>query len=70
MRLFEATTGRLFCPCHQSVFDALRGAEPIDGPATRPLPQLPLTVDAEGHLAATGDFSAPVGPGFWDLDVP
>jgi ubiquinol-cytochrome c reductase iron-sulfur subunit len=65
--LYEATTGRLFCPCHQSVFDALRGARPVGGPATRPLPQLPLTVDAEGYLAATGDFSSPVGPGFWSL---
>jgi ubiquinol-cytochrome c reductase iron-sulfur subunit len=30
------------------------------------LPQLPLGTDADGYLIATGDFSAPIGPGFWD----
>ena len=38
------------------------------GPATRSLPQLPLGTDDEGYLIATGDFSGPVGPGFWDRD--
>jgi quinol---cytochrome c reductase iron-sulfur subunit len=65
--LYEQSSGRLFCPCHQSVFDALDGARPTSGPATRPLPQLPLAVDAEGYLMAQGDFSEPVGPGFWNL---
>jgi ubiquinol-cytochrome c reductase iron-sulfur subunit len=65
--LYEQRTGRLFCPCHQSVFDVLNGARPEAGPATRPLPQLPIEVDREGFLRARGDFSAPVGPGFWDL---
>ncbi len=65
--LYEQSSGELFCPCHQSVFDALRGAVPIAGPATRPLPQLPLIVDGQGFLRAEGDFSEPVGPAFWDL---
>jgi ubiquinol-cytochrome c reductase iron-sulfur subunit len=64
--LYEQASGRLFCPCHQSVFDVLDGAEPIGGPATRPLPQLPLDVDAQGFLRARGDFSEPVGPAFWN----
>jgi ubiquinol-cytochrome c reductase iron-sulfur subunit len=63
--LYQAVTRQLFCPCHQSVFDVLDGATPVTGPATRPLPQLPLAIDAEGFIVADGDFSDPVGPGFW-----
>jgi ubiquinol-cytochrome c reductase iron-sulfur subunit len=64
--LYQTETKELFCPCHQSVFAVLEGARPIEGPATRPLPQLPLGVDEEGFLIAQGDFEEPVGPGFWD----
>ena len=64
--LYQADEGLLLCPCHQSTFDVLDGARPIFGPAARPLPQLPLALDAEGYIVATGDFEAPVGPGFWD----
>ena len=65
--LYEQVSQRLFCPCHQSVFDVLDGARPTAGPATRALPQLPLAIGTDGGLVAGGDFSAPVGPGFWDL---
>ncbi|HKX19246.1 MAG TPA: Rieske (2Fe-2S) protein [bacterium] len=65
--LYRAAAHQLLCPCHQSTFDVLRGAAPIFGPTTRALPQLPLRIDADGYLRATGDFSAPVGPGFWEL---
>jgi ubiquinol-cytochrome c reductase iron-sulfur subunit len=65
--LYRAQTHQLLCPCHQSTFDVLRGAVPVFGPTTRALPQLPLRVDADGYLRAGGDFSAPVGPGFWEL---
>jgi ubiquinol-cytochrome c reductase iron-sulfur subunit len=64
--LYQAEEGLLLCPCHQSTFDVLAGATPIFGPAARPLPQLPLAVDENGSIIATGDFSDPVGPGFWD----
>ncbi|HEY3238290.1 MAG TPA: Rieske 2Fe-2S domain-containing protein [Acidimicrobiia bacterium] len=64
--LYEQSSNSLFCPCHQSVFDVLDGAKPIAGPATRPLPQLPLEVGADGFLRAQGDFTEPVGPGFWN----
>ncbi len=65
--LYRAESHELLCPCHQSTFDVLRGAEPTFGPADRPLPQLPIDLDEEGYLVATGDFSEPVGPGFWNL---
>lgn len=64
--LYRAAAHQLLCPCHQSTFDVLRGAVPVFGPTTRALPQLPLRLDADGFLRATGDFSAPVGPGFWE----
>jgi ubiquinol-cytochrome c reductase iron-sulfur subunit len=64
--LYQAELGLLLCPCHQSTFDVMRHAEPIFGPAARSLPQLPLALDGDGFIIATGDFSGPVGPGFWD----
>jgi ubiquinol-cytochrome c reductase iron-sulfur subunit len=64
--LYQAQLGLLLCPCHQSTFDVMRHAKPIFGPAARSLPQLPLGLDGDGFIIATGDFSGPVGPGFWD----
>jgi quinol---cytochrome c reductase iron-sulfur subunit len=64
--LYQAALGLLLCPCHQSTFDVLEWARPLFGPAARSLPQLPLALDEEGYIIATGDFSGPVGPGFWD----
>jgi len=64
--LYEQTTHHILCPCHQSTFDATQGARVLFGPATRPLPQLPMGVDAQGYLIATGDFQEPVGPSFWE----
>ena len=66
--LYEAQEHLLLCPCHQSTFNVLDGAEVLFGPAGRPLPQLPLRLDDEGYLVAGGDFSSPTGPGFWDRD--
>jgi ubiquinol-cytochrome c reductase iron-sulfur subunit len=64
--LYQAEEGLLLCPCHQSTFNVLDGARPVFGPAARSLPQLPLDVDDDGYVIARGDFSGPVGPGFWD----
>ena len=64
--LYHASTHQLLCPCHQSTFDVLRGATPVFGPASRPLPQLPLEAGADGVLRARADFQEPVGPGFWE----
>ncbi|MEV6879820.1 ubiquinol-cytochrome c reductase iron-sulfur subunit [Amycolatopsis sp. NPDC051128] len=64
--LYEQRTNRILCPCHQSQFDALHYAKPIFGPATRPLAQLPITVDEEGYLVARGDFIEAIGPAFWE----
>ncbi len=64
--LYEQQTHHLLCPCHQSTFDLTDGCKVVFGPASRPLPQLPITVDAEGYLVAQSDFLEPVGPSFWD----
>ncbi len=62
--LFRERDDALFCPCHQSTFDARHGAIPTFGPAARALPQLPLGVDEDGVLIALGDFHDQVGPAF------
>jgi len=67
--LYEQQTHHLLCPCHQSQFDVSDGAKVIFGPASRPLPQLPIAIDAEGYLVAKSDFLEPVGPSFWEREV-
>nr|WP_245560357.1 Rieske 2Fe-2S domain-containing protein [Actinopolyspora halophila] len=65
--LYETQTGRLLCPCHQSQFDVANSyAKPVFGPATRALPQLPITVDEEGYFVAKSDFIEPIGPAYWE----
>ena len=46
--LYEQRTHHLLCPCHQSTFDLADSGEVVFGPAARPLPQLPITVDRRG----------------------
>jgi ubiquinol-cytochrome c reductase iron-sulfur subunit len=57
----------LVCPCHYSTFDPETGGTVLYGPAGRPLPQLPLTIDRRGNLRAAGNFSSPVGPSWWGV---
>ena len=35
---------QLACPCHGSVFNPVSGAEVVNGPAQRPLPEIPVEV--------------------------
>ena len=65
--LYRSAQHTLICPCHQSEFDVLVGAKPINGPAARPLPQLPIQMAADGTFVALGDFPDPVGPSFWNI---
>lgn len=64
---YLAQRHELMCPCHQSTFKVLAGATPSFGPAGRPLPRLPITIDADDIVTADGDFDGPVGPSFWNL---
>ena len=64
--LYEQQTHHMLCPCHQSTFNLADRGAVIFGPAARSLPQLQITVDADGDLAAVSDFQEPVGPSFWE----
>ena len=66
VKLYEQQTHHLFCPCHQSTFDAANGAKVLFGPAARNLPQLAIALDDEGYFVAQGDFNEPVGPSYWE----
>ena len=57
----------LTCPCHYSTFLPGEGGRVVFGPAGRALPQLPLTIDGEGHLRAAGEFREDVGPSWWSV---
>lgn len=59
----------LVCPCHYSTFDPSAGGEVLFGPAARPLPQLPLTVDAAREVRAGGNFSEAIGPSWWGINM-
>ena len=63
--LYEQRSHHLLCPCHQSTFDLADSGNVVFGPAARRMPQLAITVDAEGYLVARGDFAEPVGPSQW-----
>jgi ubiquinol-cytochrome c reductase iron-sulfur subunit len=60
----------LVCPCHYSTFNPANGGKVTYGPAGRPLPQLPLMADDLGYLRAAGNYSARVGPGWWNVLSP
>ena len=64
--LYEQELQLLVCPCHQSMFNVTNGAIPEFGPAPRPLPQLPLYIDADGNIRSQNGYDQPVGPGFWE----
>jgi len=54
--------GDIPCPCHGSVFNPANGASVVAGPAPRPLPSLPIKVQGDGTIVATGVFSGKIGP--------
>jgi hypothetical protein len=37
------------------------------GPAGRKLPMLPIDIDDNGELRASGNFDGPVGPSWWGV---
>jgi ubiquinol-cytochrome c reductase iron-sulfur subunit len=64
--LYQQRTHHLLCPCHQSTFDLSDSGNVVFGPSARRMPQLAITVDAEGYLIAQSGFNEPVGPSFWE----
>lgn len=59
----------LVCPCHYSVFDVLHDAQPVYGPAHRPLPQLPLAIAPDRTLRAAGPLTGDPGPSWLLTDA-
>jgi len=59
----EADTGNPtnYCNCHGSQFDPYRGAEVVNPPADKPLPQIGVALE-EGQITLNSDFEAKVGP--------
>jgi Rieske Fe-S protein len=57
----QAPFPHIHCPCHGAMFDPQRGGTVLGGPAPRPLPQLPVQVNAKGEVVAAGPFTAPIG---------
>jgi Rieske Fe-S protein len=54
--IYRAADNRLFCPCHNGVFECGEGddgAQPLEGPPERPLPRIVLTV-RDGTIYASG----------------
>lgn len=64
--LYQQRTHHLLCPCHQSTFDLADSGNVVFGPAARRMPQLAITVDADGYLVAKQGFQEPIGPSFWE----
>ena len=64
--LYNRSSRQLVCPCHQSTFDVLSRCNPVFGPASRSLPQLPLGVTPDNELISLEGYQEPVGPGFWN----
>jgi ubiquinol-cytochrome c reductase iron-sulfur subunit len=64
--LYQKQSHKLLCPCHQSTFDVPKACKVVFGPAARALPQLPITVNADGEFIATAAFDQPVGPSFFE----
>jgi ubiquinol-cytochrome c reductase iron-sulfur subunit len=64
--LYQKQSHKLLCPCHQSTFDVPKACKVVFGPAARALPQLPITVNADGEFIATAPFDQPVGPSFFE----
>tara|TARA_B100000614_G_scaffold238213_3_gene236909 strand:- start:140 stop:790 length:651 start_codon:yes stop_codon:yes gene_type:complete len=58
--MWNAEKNTLFCSCHASEYDPTTGATVMAGPAPRPLPMLPVTVE-NGEVVVSGEFTDRVG---------
>lgn len=58
----ELKASHIHCNCHDSVFDPLKGAIVLAGPAPKPIPQIPIQIAASGEIVLKGNFGGQVGP--------
>lgn len=59
--MWKSDPGVLYCACHGSEYDPKDAAKVVAGPAPRRLATLPLKIDDDGDLAASGTFIGHVG---------
>lgn len=55
---YNSQTHMLVCPAHGAIFDPAHGGRVVLGPATRPLPQVPIRTKNDGTILI-GDVGAP-----------
>ncbi len=55
---YNSQTHLLVCPAHGAIFDPAHGGRVVQGPATRPLPQVPVRNKSDGSILI-GDGGAP-----------
>jgi len=51
---YKETSATFFCGCHASAFDPAKGGNAFEGPSTRGLPRIALSITPEGQVVATG----------------
>jgi ubiquinol-cytochrome c reductase iron-sulfur subunit len=66
----NAPSAALVCPCHYSTFSIFKDGAVIFGPAGRRLPIVPLGLNDDGELIATGDMLGHPGPSWWGSPGP
>src|SRR5713226_1289697 len=47
---YDPTTGHLVCPAHGAIFDPANAFSVLQGPAMKPLPAVPIHVNANGTV--------------------
>jgi len=59
---YTAARETFVCPCHQSIFSAVRDGAVLQGAAPRPLPKIRLDIDTKtGTIYAVGISAPPYG---------
>jgi serine/threonine protein kinase/Rieske Fe-S protein len=47
---YDPTTKQLVCPAHNAIFDPAGGGAVVQGPATKPLPRVKISVNSDGTI--------------------
>lgn len=53
----------MLCPCHLSSFNVYEGAAVLGGPASRPVPQIGVTINDSNEVVLNSEFEGEIGGG-------